>query len=682
MNEKCPSCGNYVEGKKKATIGRKMTRGAVKKGSAVATGALIGSVVPGLGTLVGGALGLAASALMSDTTTQAADEMYDAAVGEIEYEFSCPKCGRKWTKKVNTLLHNQNNASSGNSHNTSNRRSSNQSNTYSQPATPRYDNTNWQEKFNKEFDSYLETSDKILSSKEDVLQYVFDLEYKFAACKNDVIYSEFHFLRAVACLQYSLNNSEDKSLVSHGQNFIGFAIKYLDDEEYKLVSLLFEILAVDTKTGNAPNKIKKLQQRCPDISAMENTLFQTGYWRSVYDDICFNQLIDTVIYFEEQNNDGVVVDALQRISELSDIGYKIYAYNFLFGYFVETDVNRCFVYAQKAVSIADFENDYNPEIPMHRTWLDCVNQLGYCYENGVGTAVNYGMAFELFQKCAKLGLPVGMFNMAECYEYGWGVGKDTRTALEWYKKAADLGHETSKAKLNEYEGKTISSYPEGTLFKEEFYMDIEDVFEITGRGVVVTGQVKAGCINVGDCIILINKQNNYYKVCQIAGIEMFRKLLDRCEFGDNVGILLKGIDNPNEIKRGTFVKYYDGECPVGSYTQDSLGTSAGNEATSAEQEYIDELKACIEDDGEISPKERRLLERYREKLGISAERAKELEESLVAPQLTDEEKEYLEEYKACIEEDGEISPKERRLLNRIRESLGISEERANEIEKL
>lgn len=106
-----------------------------------------------------------------------------------------------------------------------------------------------------------------------------------------------------------------------------------------------------------------------------------------------------------------------------------------------------------------------------------------------------------------------------------------------------------------------------------------------------------------------------------------------------------------------------------------------NYYTKEEQEYIKEIKACFEEDGNISPKERRLLERFREKLGISAERAKVLEESLVAPQLTDEEKEYLDEYKACIEEDGEISPKERRLLNRIRESLGISEERANELEK-
>ena len=103
--------------------------------------------------------------------------------------------------------------------------------------------------------------------------------------------------------------------------------------------------------------------------------------------------------------------------------------------------------------------------------------------------------------------------------------------------------------------------------------------------------------------------------------------------------------------------------------------------TDTEKEYLDELKACLEEDGEISSKERRLLNRLRERLGITEERAEMLEASLLEPELTEEEQEYLDEYKACIEE-GELSSKEIRLLNRLRMSLGITEERAKEIESL
>ena len=103
------------------------------------------------------------------------------------------------------------------------------------------------------------------------------------------------------------------------------------------------------------------------------------------------------------------------------------------------------------------------------------------------------------------------------------------------------------------------------------------------------------------------------------------------------------------------------------------------ELTTDEEEYLEEIKACLEDGGEISSKERRLLDRLRNRLGISVERAEELEKSLQEIQLTEEEKEYLEEYQACLEE-GEISSKERRLLDRLRDKLGISEERAKEIE--
>ena len=101
-----------------------------------------------------------------------------------------------------------------------------------------------------------------------------------------------------------------------------------------------------------------------------------------------------------------------------------------------------------------------------------------------------------------------------------------------------------------------------------------------------------------------------------------------------------------------------------------------------EKEYLEEIKACLEEDSEISSRERRLLNRIREKLGISEERAAELEASLMKPQLTEEEQEYLEEYNACLEEDGEITPKARRMLDRFRNRLGLSEERTTEIEKL
>ncbi len=106
--------------------------------------------------------------------------------------------------------------------------------------------------------------------------------------------------------------------------------------------------------------------------------------------------------------------------------------------------------------------------------------------------------------------------------------------------------------------------------------------------------------------------------------------------------------------------------------------------TKAETEYLEEVRSCLEEEGEITPRERRLLNRIREKSGITEERAAELEATLQAPQLTEEEKEYLDEYKACLEEseDGTLSPRERRLLDKIRASLDITEERAAELEKL
>ncbi len=80
-----------------------------------------------------------------------------------------------------------------------------------------------------------------------------------------------------------------------------------------------------------------------------------------------------------------------------------------------------------------------------------------------------------------------------------------------------------------------------------FIMPIEDVFSITGRGTVGTGRIERGVINVGDEVEMIGLGVNRKVV--VTGVEMFRKLLDRGEAGDNVGLLLRGVDK-EEIERG------------------------------------------------------------------------------------------------------------------------------------
>ena len=97
-----------------------------------------------------------------------------------------------------------------------------------------------------------------------------------------------------------------------------------------------------------------------------------------------------------------------------------------------------------------------------------------------------------------------------------------------------------------------------------------------------------------------------------------------------------------------------------------------------EQDYAEEVKFFLEDDGVIDDSERRLLERKRIKLGVSQERAAEIE-SLLQPQLTEDEKEYLEAVKEELVE-GMIPDASRRLLDRLRKRMDISDERAKEIE--
>ena len=87
--------------------------------------------------------------------------------------------------------------------------------------------------------------------------------------------------------------------------------------------------------------------------------------------------------------------------------------------------------------------------------------------------------------------------------------------------------------------------------EKPFLMPVEDVFSITGRGTVATGRIETGVINTGDPVDIIGMGAEKLKSV-VTGVEMFRKILDRGEAGDNAGLLLRGIDK-DEIRRGMVI---------------------------------------------------------------------------------------------------------------------------------
>ena len=675
MNEKCPSCGNYVEGKRLQSYTKKVTKTGVKSivngaasVGAASTGAAIGTAIcPGVGTLVGAGAGFVASAMFHTAVNDGIDKVVDVAeenLLNIVYEFTCPKCGCRWTSK-------------GNASSSSNNKKISASHCSPTNIHNKFD---WYSKFFQDYECYKDDRGNILSTKESVKEFIDELYGNMQDCKDKEIRGHYYFLFSFICLQYSMTNWSD-NLFEYAWSNIKLALSNDDNDEYKLLSTIISIAKIDIIESSSISILNNLNI---DIDAIQTELINNEYWKFAFENVLFNKICIDFFPFYNETGDHLNLLKVLFAYDFKDIGYKIAVYNKISQVYKNMgDYSKQYEYTKAAVELADFEKEFDNENFDHFSWLDALENLGICYEEGRGVEKNPTKAFEIFMRCAKLGSGIAMSACGEMYENGEGVEQNLSMALDRYNRALALGYEKAEENLKRVLEKLgIEKQYSGPYIpqKEEFYMDVEDVFVLTDRGVVITGQVKTGCINIGDRIILINKHNNYYKVCQIAGIEMLRKLLDCAEFGDNVGILLKGVDNCDEIKRGTFVTYFD-ETKVADVSKSSF-LSEQNEYTADEMAYLDELKACLEEDGEISSKERRLLERYREKLGISAERAKELEVSLSAPQLTEDELEYLEEYKACLEEDGEISAKERRLLNRLREKLGITEERAEELEKL
>ncbi len=118
--------------------------------------------------------------------------------------------------------------------------------------------------------------------------------------------------------------------------------------------------------------------------------------------------------------------------------------------------------------------------------------------------------------------------------------------------AALNGEESGVANVKELMDAVDSWIPDPVrAIDKDFLMPIEDVFSITGRGTVATGRIETGVIHTGDAVDIIGMGAEKLK-STVTGVEMFRKILDEVEAGDNVGLLLRGIDK-DEIRRGMVI---------------------------------------------------------------------------------------------------------------------------------
>ncbi|MBK8244713.1 MAG: elongation factor Tu [Saprospiraceae bacterium] len=117
------------------------------------------------------------------------------------------------------------------------------------------------------------------------------------------------------------------------------------------------------------------------------------------------------------------------------------------------------------------------------------------------------------------------------------------------------GDATGKASIQALMDAVDEQIPEPVrLIDKPFLMPVEDVFSITGRGTVATGRIERGVIKVGESVELVGMMKPGEKplTSTCTGVEMFRKLLDRGEAGDNAGILLRGLEK-DDIKRGMVI---------------------------------------------------------------------------------------------------------------------------------
>lgn len=270
-----------------------------------------------------------------------------------------------------------------------------------------------------------------------------------------------------------------------------------------------------------------------------------------------------------------------------------------------------------------------------------------------------------------------MANVSANYSASADTTFSQTTETEWEISVQFKPLDEFKNYVSPKELRAIADARKGNLIMEDSML-----LFIKGAGLVILGTLQTD-IKVGEQVIICSGETEFDSV--IEGITMFFKMLPEGESGDKAGLLLKGVTALNTRPGSMIYRKRDSEYTtdknVAQKEEPAKPTIEKTETLTAEEEkYKEEILFCLEDNGVITEEDRRYLERKRKKFGISEERAKVIEQQTV-PSLSDDEKEYLETYKE-LAASGSLSERAKRLLERERESLNISKERAAEIEKL
>lgn len=285
---------------------------------------------------------------------------------------------------------------------------------------------------------------------------------------------------------------------------------------------------------------------------------------------------------------------------------------------------------------------------------------------------NYKDAFSIFEMMQDLENPdyklVGYGYMADAYLYGKGVEVSYEKSCYYSQKCIDQKSFDTPYQDTLYIdvwATELANMADRSMYGRGRSVDYAYAFKCAKKSADLNNVI--GFFNLGEIYENgFGVQKDYYQA-----INWYNKVLD----SDDDSAKEYAQEKINAIRSNIALEPQSSDTSKSNPQSNTSLIRANND-----EDYLEEVKACLEDGGSITASERRLLNKLRERLGISIEHAEELEASLASIQLTPEEKEYLEEYKACLEDGGTITSGERRLLNRMSSSYGISNERVKEIE--